>query len=179
MTEQKVSYRYALALLETAKLEGVVENIYNDLKFIRHTIEQSKDLKNLTFSPVIPFWRKKKIYEEIFSEKLNPLTMKFITLLSNKRRERLLPDICYQYEAQFDELNNILPVEIETAVDLSDLIKLKIVQKIEKQTNKKVIPDFKINKSMKGGLLVKIKDWVYDASLKNQLEILFKKLSVD
>lgn len=179
MTEQKVSYRYALALLETAKLEDVVENIYNDLKFIRHTIEQSKDLKNLTFSPVIPFWRKKKIYEEIFSEKLNPLTMKFITLLSNKRREKLLPDICYQYELQYDELNNILPVEIESAIELSDLIKNKIINKIEKQTNKKIIPDFKINKSMKGGLQVKIKDWVYDASLKNQLEILFKKLSAD
>jgi len=64
-------------------------------------------------------------------------------------------------------------------VDLSDVIKLKIVQKIEKQTNKKVIPDFKINISMKGGLLVKIQDWVFDASLKNQLEILFKKLSTD
>lgn len=179
MTEQKVSHRYALALLETAKLEGLVENIYKDLKFIRHTIEQSKDLKNLTFSPVIPYWRKKKIYEAIFSDKLNPLTFKFIDLLTDKRREKLLPDICYQYEVLYDTLNNILPVEIESAIELSEEIKNKITKKIEKNTNKKVIPDFKINKFIKGGLLVKIQDWVYDASLKNQLEILFKKLSTD
>ncbi len=179
MNEQKVSSRYARALLEIARKEGITEKIYSDLKYIRHTIEQSRELKTLTFSPVIQFWRKKKIYEELLTGKVQTLTMNFIILLTDKRRESLLPDICYQYEVQYDELNNILPIEIESAIELSDDIKNKITKKIEKNTNKKVISDFRINKSMKGGLLVKIRDWVYDASLKNQLEILFKKLSAD
>jgi F-type H+-transporting ATPase subunit delta len=179
MTEQKVSSRYAHALLEIAKQEGLTEKIYSDLKYVRRTIEQSRELKTLTFSPVVQFWRKKKIYEELLTDKIQQLTMNFIILLTDKRRESLLPDICYQYEVQYNELNNILPVEIESAIELSDDIKNKITKKIEKNTNKKVISDFRINKSMKGGLLVKIQDWVYDASLKNQLEILFKKLSAD
>ncbi|MBI5324659.1 MAG: ATP synthase F1 subunit delta [Ignavibacteriae bacterium] len=179
MNEQRVSSRYARALLEIARQNGFTEIIYSDLKFVRHTIEQSRELKILTFSPVVQFWRKKKIYEEILTGKVQPLTMNFIILLTDKRRESLIPDICYQYEVQYYELNNILPIEIESAIELSEEIKNKITIKIEKNTNKKVISDFRINKSIKGGLLIKIQDWVFDASLKNQLEILFKKLSTD
>ncbi|TAL70840.1 MAG: ATP synthase F1 subunit delta [Bacteroidetes bacterium] len=179
MTEQRVSSRYARALLEIAIKEGLTDIVFSDLKYIRHTIEQSRELKTLTFSPVVQFWRKKKIYEELLKDRVHLLTMNFVILLTDKRRESLLPDICYQYEVQYDELNNILPIEIESAVELSDEIKNKITNKIEKNTNKKVFSDFKINKSLKGGLLVKIQDWVYDASIRNQLEILYKKLSAD
>jgi F-type H+-transporting ATPase subunit delta len=177
MNEQRVSSRYARALLETAREEGLSDKILADLEDVRNTINQSHELRAMTLSPVIQFWRKKKIYQELFESRLHKLTLNFIMLLTEKNRENLIPDICFQYEAQYNELNNILPIEIDSAVELPEKIKEKIVDKIGKRTNKKIIPDYKIDTALKGGVLIKINDWVYDASVKNQLEILFKKLA--
>ena len=42
-------------------------------------------------------WRKKKIIEEIFSDKVHLLTKSFLILLSDKRREALILNIIEEY----------------------------------------------------------------------------------
>ena len=178
MLEQKVSYRYACALLDTASKEGIADTVFNDIKRVRATLSLSKELRSMTASPVFQLWKKKKIYKALFSEiKISEITLNFLILLLDKRRGELIPSIVRQYEMQYNLLNNRLEVDVISAIELTEEIRKKVIDKLTVWTKMKILPTFKIDEKIKGGLLVKIDDWVFDASVKHQLETLFKKLT--
>ncbi len=176
MAEQRVSARYALALLNTAKPENLVDAVFNDLVFVEQHITASKDFKNLVKSPVITHWQKKNIFKEMFESNLHKLTLNFFMLLIDKRRESLLYDIIKQYNKLYNELNNLLEVSITSANDLSEDVKNLISQKLTEITNKKIISKYSIDKSLKGGVQINIDGWVYDASIAGMLDKLHKSL---
>jgi len=177
MREHRVSYRYAKALLESARKEGVVDIISKDFEAIKMTFIMSKELRNFAGSPVIQLWRKKKIFNEIFQEeKISNLTMEFLFLLINKRRGELILSIIEEFGKLYNILNNKLPITVESAIELDDKIKERIIGKAAEKTNMTILPEYKLNKELKGGVLVRIEDWVFDASIKNQLKRLKNKL---
>ncbi|MFN3782259.1 MAG: F0F1 ATP synthase subunit delta, partial [Candidatus Kapaibacteriota bacterium] len=71
---------------------------------------------------------------------------------------------------------NYLPVEIYLPKDFEDGIKNKIVNRIEQNTGMKVVPKFIIDPRIIGGFKIKIDDWVYDVTLRNKIDSLFKEL---
>jgi len=180
MKEHRVSYRYAKALIESAKKEGVADLIHDDFNKVKYTFELSRELRQMAASPVVQLWRKKKIFNEIFlEEKISKMTMEFLLLLIDKRRGNLILSIIDEYEKQFNILNNRLPVTIESAVELDDKIKKQVLKKITEKANLELVPEYRLDKNLKGGILVRIEDWVFDASIKNQLKLLHRKLAGD
>lgn len=176
MTEQRVSSRYARAILNIATDAGQAESVMKDMKQIEGIIDGSRDLLNLVRTPVVQFWKKRAIFHEIFEPFVSKLTLDFMMLLTDKNREALLPDIIVQYEKQYNKMHDLLPVEITSAVELRDESKARLVKKLEDYTKKKIIPRFKTDMSLKGGMIVRIDDWVFDASILNQLAVLYNKL---
>ena len=176
MTEYRVSFRYARAVLNLATQESIAEEILSDFKFVSESIKQSKDLRAFIHSPVILHLRKKKIINEVFIGKVNKLTLAFILLLAEKGRESLIQSIAYQYEVQYNTQYGRLPVEITSANELPENFKIDINGKLSKWTNKVILSDYKINKDIIGGLQLKIDDWVFDSSVRNQLSLLHKQM---
>lgn len=176
MTEYKVSFRYARAVLDLAEQAKLADTIYQDLEYVKRILNSSNHLRLFTINPIIQEWRKVRVYKDIFERWINPLTMNFLLFIIKKRRSNLIESIAEQYIIQYNELKNRKFVEIQSAVELDDELKSKTVSKINSLINKTIIPDFKVNPQLKGGILVKIDDWVYDGSLKNQLEQLRKQL---
>jgi F-type H+-transporting ATPase subunit delta len=178
MTEQKVSARYARALFDLALENKLQEVIFTDLKYVSSTILSSSDLASVLRSPVITSHKKIKILEEIFASNVDKLTMNFITLLANKTRENLITSIYYQFEIIYNEFKNNIPVTFVTAVELDQTMKSSLIEKITKMTGKNVLDTFVVDPKIKGGLLVKIQDWVFDATIENQLKDLYNKLAL-
>jgi len=176
MAEQKVSYRYAKAILDTAKSEGQEERVYEDFRLVNLILKYVPELMSIAKKPLISSLRKKKLYNEIFSEKVSQLTLNFFLFLVDKDRDYLIPSIIKQYERLYFELKNILPVEIFLARDFDDELKNKLVKKLEETTGKKVIPRFIIDPKIIGGFKIKIEDWVFDTTLKNKLDSLYQEL---
>lgn len=177
MIEQRVSSRYALALMNTAKQENLVDDVYQDFKLVSEYVHASRELRSLLKSPVISHWQKKNSFKEIFEGKIHVLTLNFLILLAEKRREGLTLDIIEQFHKQFNEFKGLLPIDITSATELDEAMRAKIILKLTEITGKKIISNFIIDKSLKGGVQVRIDGWVYDASLANQLKTLYKSLS--
>jgi F-type H+-transporting ATPase subunit delta len=176
MTEKRVSIRYARALLNIAETGSLTETVLNDLKTINSMLDASREFKVFTNSPIIQYWKKKKVFTEIFEDKISKLTMGFLVLLLEKRRENLLPSIAIQYEDIYNQLNHLLPVEIESAAIMSASNKNQITERLAELTKQTVLPRFSENSALKGGLKVRIDDWVFDATISNQLDKLHKQL---
>jgi F-type H+-transporting ATPase subunit delta len=177
MTEQKVSYRYAKAIIDSAVEMNQLESIKKDFSYFVNMLSGSKELKNLIKSPIVQIYKKKRIFEELLKDNTSPLFLNFVLLVAEKRRENLLFVINEEFIKIYNEMNGILPVTITTAnpidANLSDII----TKKLHEWTGKSIIPEFNIDKSIKAGIKIKIDDWVFDASLKTRLQSLYHELA--
>lgn len=177
MTEKRVSYRYARALLETAISEKLADRVYEDFDFVAQTFKASTELKSITGSPIFQQWRKKNIYKAIFADKVSQLSLDFLILLIDKRRGELIPDIIAEYIELYNKANDLLRVDITSAVDLNNDSREKIIKRLADMTNFKILPEYHIDANLIGGMQVRIEDWVYDSSIRHQLGQLYKQLS--
>lgn len=179
MTEQKVSLRYARALFDTAKITESIDTVYNDFLLISQYFVISKELSVVLRSPIIQNWKKKQLMTELFQKNVSELTYNFLLLLTEKQRESFLIDIISYYERLYLADKNTIKAYITSAREIDDSLKNKIVSEFENKLSKKIIPNFKIDPAIKGGITVRVDDWVYDASVRNQLNQLKNKLIED
>jgi F-type H+-transporting ATPase subunit delta len=176
MTEQRVSLRYARALFETAKSAGFIDEVYKDFATISEYFAASKELITVLKSPVVQSWKKKQLLKELFSSALNEITFNFIILLTEKSRENFLPDIIAVYEKLYFQEKNIIRADISTAYNIDENLRNKIISELENKLKKTVIPKFKVDSLLKGGLMIRVDDWVYDASVRNHINQLRNQL---
>jgi F-type H+-transporting ATPase subunit delta len=97
-------------------------------------------------------------------------------LLTDKQRENLITDIASKFESLYYDNNNIKKVHISTARELDDELKNKVLSSLVIWSGKKIVADFSIKPELKGGILIRIDDWVYDATIVHQLDMLRQKL---
>ena len=170
MLIERIARRYAVALLDLTLADENKENISKNLDLISKTISESHELKMVLRSPIVSRDKKKKILEEIFSSKIEKVTLKYITGIVDSERADLIEEILKTFSELQDEANNILRVEVKTAIEISKEEENSIVIKLENLTKKKIKPTFKIDEKIKGGFVVKIGDMVLDSSISHKLE---------
>ncbi|MDR0928005.1 MAG: ATP synthase F1 subunit delta [Ignavibacteria bacterium] len=171
-----VAMRYAKAIYPVAKEGGFSEILISDLSKIISLLKSSKDLRLLVHSPVIPHNKKLRIFEEIFKEHITGITYNFLMLLVSKGREGIIAGIHRCFVMLYNAENGILVCQITTATELDASAKLKLEERIATASNMKVFAEYDIDKSIIGGMRVRIEDWVYDASIRNKLKELHRTL---
>jgi F-type H+-transporting ATPase subunit delta len=147
-----------------------------DLDLIDALYQSSREFRILLGSPVVTPQKKMRVFQELFASRVGNTTLAFVNLMTAKQRERLLPEIVEQFRTLRDELYGIITVEVAAAVELSDAQEQQLTRKLEGYTRKRVRMRFSLDKSLKGGLMVKIGDTVLDASVRRQLELLREQL---
>jgi F-type H+-transporting ATPase subunit delta len=93
-----VAQRYAKSLLDLATELDISERVYNDLILIDKILSENNDLRIVLQSPIIRQEKKEKLFSNIFSEFIAPLTLKFLNLLLRKSRIVIFHDIVKAYE---------------------------------------------------------------------------------
>lgn len=170
--------RYALALYEACVEAGNVEVVLQQLKEIVNEMNSNKDFMKIIENPQISKFNKKRIFKELFEDSIEPELMNFLLLTIEKKRILFLKEKYYQFKNIYLNANKIIIAEVKTAVQLNDEEKntLKIV--LEKKYRKTVVFKEKVDKSIIGGIVVRIGDEIIDGSIKERLTEL-KKLTND
>ncbi len=177
MNEYRVSFRYARAVLDLAQQENIADNVLQDLQLIGESLKHSRDLRAFINNPVTLQTLKKKVLREVFEAKINKLTNAFVMLITDKGRESLLQSIAYQYEEQYNELNNRMPIEVFTAQEIDELAQKNMCGRLAKWSGKTILPKFKVDNTLLGGVKIVIDGGrILDGSVKNQLEKMHKNL---
>ncbi len=172
----RVAKRYAKALFELAEEEKILNKVEADVAQFASLSSESAEFSALLSNPLINEKEKFNILKELFSNKVQPLTLDFLNLLSVKKRLGILPDIAQEFRAMMLNFANKIEGELISAVKLSPDQVDHIRSNMEKMTGKNVLLDEKIDKSVLGGFIVRIEDWVLDNSVRYQLSKLRDKL---
>jgi len=175
MNINRITVRYAKALLQAAVEQGVADKIYQDMEFAG-TIVDLPDFKLFLNNPSINTSTKNKVLNEVFLNKVNPLTITFLELLTKNKREIYLKSIARNYIKIYRDFNNITSVNISTAVEIGDTLKNKVKTVVGQILKKQVELSETTDADIIGGFVIRIDDKQYDASIKHKLEKVKREL---
>ena len=174
MYNKKIARRYTASIYAPAEELKKTENLKNDFILIKNAIVSSRDLRLFLSTPVISTEKKKGIFKEIFKNKLDDFTFRFIELVFDKNRENLLFDISSDFLELYNERSGIIEAKIKTAIELSAEAKKNIAGKLTQYTGKKIEASYSVDPDIKGGFVARIEDTIIDASIRRQLELLYE-----
>lgn len=149
-----------------------MQNVSDDFILIRRITTDSREFQLFLKSPVIKKEKKQEVLEVVFAKAIQPLTLQFLRLLTEKEREEMLLQIVDEFFQQQDARSGIAGVGVRAAIELSEEQTAQLKERFEVYTKKKVRLNFNIDKQLIGGLIVRIGDTVFDGSVKRQLELL-------
>lgn len=171
-----IARRYAGALFQAARDADAVDRVESDLGLVTYTAEANPSLREVFLHPVVPPDRKKEIVAEIFQAKIEDLTLRFLYLLIDKRREEILEEVEREYVRLANDYRGVIPAMVTTAVPLTADEKSRLAAKLGEWLGKKVELHLSEDQSLIGGVLVRIEDTVIDGSVRGYLEVLRDKL---
>ena len=176
MQNKLVAQRYAKALIDLAIERNQLEEIKEDIDFIRQSL--SPEFVNVLLSPVITDHKKSQIFRAVFENRVTPLTFSFFDLVFSKRREWILREIAEEFREKYRELKGIEIIEITTAVEISDELKNNIrnrFQHLPRFQKKTVEIKAKVDENILGGFIAQSHDILFDASVRNDLNAIGKQ----
>jgi len=176
MKGTKVAPRYAKALLELAIDTNQVEAIQRNMAEVLNATQKSRDFKLLIASPIVRWDKKVSIFRAVFSH-FEEISMKFIELITKKRREYLLPEIARAYQHQVNKHLGITPVKIISAVEMDKTTRTTVLQKISEHISGKLEVTEKVSPELIGGFIIQMDGKQIDASVSSQLNGLRQQLT--
>ena len=133
-----VSERYAQALLELVSDNLSKEDILKELLDITESVKGSGDLNKVMTSPVISNDEKKNVISKLFENTTNKVILNFLKLLVDKNRFSMLESITKEYKNEINRLNNLLSINVTSAIDLTEDEKSAIKDKLSNILNKNI-----------------------------------------
>jgi F-type H+-transporting ATPase subunit delta len=177
MSSLKIARRYAKSLIATAVASGTVDTVSADMALIHSTVDSSKELQAMMRSPVVTHDLKKRVIDDLFSDKVSPLTLSFLHLVIEKGRGDIWRDVASEVSTQVDTIRNVQRVEVTSAAELSSDERSRIEGALSKSLGRSIAATYSVDSSIIGGAVIRIGDQVHDGSLRHQLAVLGKKLT--
>jgi len=177
MKNPKLAYRYANALYEFAVESNNVEEVYRDILHIQDVETSHIELKKVLESPIISQDKKLNIIKEIFQKEITETVFRFFTLIVKKRRVPELLMICRQFVKIYYKNHNIKEAHITSAQPLSEQLVQYIKTYLEGDSPYTFILHLAVNPKIIGGLIVKIDDFYFDASIQAKINKLKAEFS--
>lgn len=169
MKETILARRYARALFSLGQENGESEKYSESLAAIAELYHEDTILDALV-NPMYPLEIRQNVMEKIGeSAGGDSILIRFLTLLVEKKRAVILPEIAIAIQAMVDEEQNICHGSVVSAVELNEELKGKVRETLEKITGKTVMLETSVDPSIIGGIVAKVGDLVLDGSIKAQL----------
>ena len=179
MSEQRIASRYAKPLLELAEEKGCLEEVMKDMVNFKSLCESNRDFVLMLKNPIIPHLKKLTILKEIFTKKVNDLTLSSFELIARKSRERYLPEVAREFTRRYNVFKGIAEATVITVNPLNkSLIKdvTEVVKNITGKSDVELVQ--KVDADILGGFILKIDDRQIDDSISgklNELKLKFNK----
>ena len=165
------SERYSLALYELSNESNSLDIIESHSLIVLNLINSSNDFKYLIKDPTNNQDDLNSVINVISENyKINNLLKNFMSFLVKKRRFFYLEKILKSFIETCSKKRGEIKVEIKSAKELTSEEIDKITKDLGKNFISKMKLNYKYDKSLIGGLIVKVGSTMIDSSIKNKLQ---------
>lgn len=174
---RQVNTTYGSALFEVAMETNTLDSTLEEVTFVRQSFLENEELMKLLLHPNIEKDSKISVVENIYKGKISDEITGLLTMLITKGHQKDIISVLDYVIGAIKEEKGIGIAHISSAVELTGDQKAKIEKKLLETTDyKKIEGNYDVDKSLIGGLVIRISDTVVDSSLKTQINNLSKTL---
>lgn len=170
MDQSAIAVRYAKAFFSIAKEKNELDKLKTDIALVLEVCNTSADFVLLLESPVVKASKKMEFMRSVFKTELNELTLNFMLLITKNKRESHIPGICRNFLALSRKDQNIKSAILTTASEVSAASIRKIQDLLGKDLKASIELSTQVNPEIVGGMILRIDDTQYDASVATQLK---------
>ncbi len=171
MIKIRIAKRYARALFELAEEEGRIEEIGRDLAVIDALFVSDSAIRDGLTSPVKSHEAKAEVLTAIIEATgADKMVGNFLFVMLEARKLTVLPQVNATYMAMADEATGKLRGEVITPMPLEESALQTISAALSKALGKEVILEARQDPSLMGGMVARVGNLVFDASVKTQLQ---------
>jgi len=168
--DETVARNYAEALFASAMKHDAVEEFAEAIETVAVLLDENADFRLFLETPRVDVADKKRVVDEVLSDKLPVQVVNFVQVTIDKHRQRILRVIAREYAGLVDEHLNRAHVDVTVARPMDDATIEEIGQRLSAMLGKTAIPHVRVQPNLLGGIVVRSGDTIYDGSLRHRLE---------
>ncbi len=169
-----IAMEYSAGLFELASDEGQEESLLGEIKVLKPLF--TREYLHTLINPSIPKSARCAMIDEAFGGRVSKNLVSFMKLMVDRGIADLIPACFAEYENLYREKFNITVVTAESAVELSDSQKERLVSKLEEKTGGKVEMVYRVNPTLLGGMKLDIGNRRIDDSVKAKIDEIAARL---
>ena len=120
MQHSKANIRYARALYDLAEEYGHNEQVYSEMCLLMDFLSEAQQVRAWMSNPVIPVALKKQTLANLFQDRLDGLSVRFLNLIVEKNRSADVYGIVHDYVELYRKRKGIARVVVGTPQPLSE-----------------------------------------------------------
>ncbi|MEZ6101380.1 MAG: ATP synthase F1 subunit delta [Pirellulaceae bacterium] len=172
---QQIGAVYATAFLgAAAKSVGEQAGMEELDTLVREVLNRLPDFAATLASPRIPANVKVGLIDRALAGRASDCLLNFLKVLAGHGRLDCLRHIARAVRAQYNVAHGIVDVYVTTAEPINNQLAQRIAERLQQVLKRQVELHQRVDDTIIGGLVVRVGDTVYDASVANQLEALRK-----
>jgi len=172
----RAARRYATALFATAEKQNKLDAVTRDLHTVVDFMDQTPALEQMWSSKVVPTGKKRDLIGTLLSAFIDPLTLSFLRLLVDKRREDILRLVRLEVQQLSDASRHLVRAQATFALEPTAEEREKLAQSLAQRTGEHVDLTVEVDPSILGGVVVRMHDTIIDGSVRGTLERLREQL---
>ena len=165
-----IAERYASALYELADSAKALDQIAADLRSLKAMMSASADLVRLIRSPVLGRADQSKAVTALAEKAgFHDLTRRFLGTVAANRRLFTLSSVIEGFLAELARRRGEATADVTSAVSLTPAQTAALEEALRSVVGSKLTVDLKVDKSLIGGLVVRVGSRMIDTSLATKL----------
>jgi F-type H+-transporting ATPase subunit delta len=172
---RRVARVYAEALLAAADKGGQAAAVLEDLGgLVGAVFARDPRLEAFFASAAVGRERKAEAVRRAFPE--GGLLANFLLVLNVHERLDTLRAVAWAYRELYDKKAGRMRVRVESAAPLDEGQQERLRQELRESFHREPVLETRVNPDLLGGLVVRVDDWVFDASVRTRLENIQRQL---
>jgi len=174
---RQVARVYAEALYRVAEPKGLAEELLTELdELVNGVFRRDPGLELFFASASIGREVKEHAIESGFTGRASETLVHFLKVLNRHDRLDMLRAIALAYRTLHNRRTHRVVVQVRSAVPLTDAERARVADDVRAVANIEPVLEEKVEPELLGGLIIRVGDWVYDASVRTRLDTVRSEL---
>jgi len=173
---------YAKALLAVVQKEDPsrAEKVAEELDGVAAALKAVPEFHDVLVTPMVSVEAKTKILDAVLDAmEIGEPTRRFLHVVQHHYRMQHMTDIAAAFRELVDQSLGRTRARVETASDLDEDSRRRLVDAISAVEGAKVVADFEANRDLLGGFKLQVGSRVFDGSLAGELDRLSKEIEIE
>jgi F-type H+-transporting ATPase subunit delta len=163
-------------MVEVAQEQDKLDEVRDQIGQFADALGESRELQTFFFSPYFSTEEKKKGLATAL-DGADETVENFLELLIENHRMPALFRVRRELDRMWQDVNQLLAVEITSAIELDEAVTRQIGDEIGRQTGRTVELTSTVDPDVLGGIVVRVGNSILDASVRTRLERLRKQVA--